>query len=98
MPRAAPTASKVLGTGAQLAEAGIEMLASIFDPPARPTPQQLQARAEAQEERQERLHFDVRRYIEDREFRARFDTQERERREAEARERDDQRRRSERER
>jgi hypothetical protein len=98
VPRAAPIAGKVLGAGAHLAEAGIEMLASIFDPPSRPTPQQLQARAEAQEERQERLQFDVRRYIEDRDFRARFDAQERERREAEALERAEQRRRSERER
>lgn len=70
----------------------------MFDPPPRTTPEQLQARADAQEERQERLEFEARRYIEDRDYRARYDAQERERHEREAEENDRNRRRGERER
>lgn len=77
---------KVAGTLAGTAGKLIGGLADMFDPPPRLTAKQLQARAEAHEERQERLEFEAKRYIEDREYRARIDAQERERQEREVEE------------
>jgi hypothetical protein len=80
----APLGRMAFETGAELAAAGIEMLANMFSAPSLPTAEQFQARQEAQERKQDAIEFDARRYIEDRSYRARCDEQERLSREQEA--------------
>jgi hypothetical protein len=65
--------------------------------PTQWTPEQLQAQRDRAEARTEQIEFDARKYIEDREYRARYDEQERERREKETLERAAKRQRDERE-
>jgi hypothetical protein len=106
-PTKAPRAvGKVAGRGVVALGGAVERgisgfaggLADMFDPPPRLTPEQLKARAEAQEERQGRLDFGKQWDMEEREYRAQFDAQERERQEREAEENNRKRQRGERDR